>query len=225
MARGRLTGVADGGRQGTGRVMAAHRGRPGRGYRRDLPRFAPGSSTVLDDVRVAVADWPQMRARAHRACHADLSAGMPGMPRAEATEASAFLGLARRQPLHLSRLPGLSRSSAARRRDRLVRVAGHGPRPAAHRRAAVRDRSRSASRGKSVGARARPDVLVVTKANSVSTVHRATYLDYVGVKTFDAHGESHRRAPLHRALHLLDLQRQPARDPAAASTRCSASST
>jgi glutamate dehydrogenase len=30
--------------------------------------------------------------------------------------------------------------------------------------------------------------VVVTKANSISTVHRATYLDYVGVKTFDANG-------------------------------------
>ena len=30
--------------------------------------------------------------------------------------------------------------------------------------------------------------LVVTKANSISTVHRATYLDYVGVKTFDSRG-------------------------------------
>ena len=33
-----------------------------------------------------------------------------------------------------------------------------------------------------------PRVLVLTKANSRSTVHRASYLDYVGVKTFDADG-------------------------------------
>jgi glutamate dehydrogenase len=31
-------------------------------------------------------------------------------------------------------------------------------------------------------------ILTVTKANSVSSVHRATYLDYVGIKTFDARG-------------------------------------
>ncbi|TKV29697.1 NAD-glutamate dehydrogenase [Arthrobacter sp. NamB2] len=31
-------------------------------------------------------------------------------------------------------------------------------------------------------------VLVITKANSRSTVHRAAYLDYIGVKTFDAQG-------------------------------------
>ncbi|MCW4464403.1 NAD-glutamate dehydrogenase [Glutamicibacter sp. MNS18] len=31
--------------------------------------------------------------------------------------------------------------------------------------------------------------LVITKANARSTVHRGTYLDYVGVKSFDANGE------------------------------------
>src|SRR5690349_10955795 len=31
-------------------------------------------------------------------------------------------------------------------------------------------------------------LLIVTKANSRSTVHRPVYLDYVGVKTFDEHG-------------------------------------
>src|SRR4029078_10853473 len=30
-----------------------------------------------------------------------------------------------------------------------------------------------------------PELLTITKANSMSTVHRATYLDYVGLKTFD----------------------------------------
>ena len=34
-----------------------------------------------------------------------------------------------------------------------------------------------------------PELLVLTKANTPSTVHRASYLDYVGVKTFDARGE------------------------------------
>ena len=36
--------------------------------------------------------------------------------------------------------------------------------------------------------RAQPELLTITKANSVSTVHRATYLDYVGIKTFDSAG-------------------------------------
>jgi glutamate dehydrogenase len=32
------------------------------------------------------------------------------------------------------------------------------------------------------------ELLTVTKANSISTVHRATYLDYIGLKTFDKSG-------------------------------------
>ncbi len=37
-------------------------------------------------------------------------------------------------------------------------------------------------------ARAR-ELLILTKANSTATVHRGTYLDYVGVKTFGSRGE------------------------------------
>ncbi len=33
-----------------------------------------------------------------------------------------------------------------------------------------------------------PELLTITKANSMSTVHRSTYLDYVGLKTFDSSG-------------------------------------
>ena len=32
------------------------------------------------------------------------------------------------------------------------------------------------------------ELLTITKANSISTVHRATYLDYIGLKTFDKSG-------------------------------------
>ena len=40
-----------------------------------------------------------------------------------------------------------------------------------------------------VRARARePELLILTKANSTATVHRADMLDYVGVKTFDTRG-------------------------------------
>ncbi len=34
-----------------------------------------------------------------------------------------------------------------------------------------------------------PECLIITKANSRSTVHRASYLDYVGVKVFDDNGQ------------------------------------
>src|SRR5262249_40892192 len=41
-----------------------------------------------------------------------------------------------------------------------------------------------------VRAKARePELLILTKANSVSSIHRGEYLDYVGVKTFDGRGK------------------------------------
>ncbi|TLY62112.1 MAG: NAD-glutamate dehydrogenase, partial [Gammaproteobacteria bacterium] len=43
------------------------------------------------------------------------------------------------------------------------------------------------------------ELLIVTKANSIATVHRGEYLDYVGVKTFDARG---RVSGEHRFLGL-----------------------
>ena len=51
-----------------------------------------------------------------------------------------------------------------------------------------------------VRAKARePELLILTKANSPSTVHRSEYLDYVGVKTFDNRG---RVSGEHRFLGL-----------------------
>ena len=61
-----------------------------------------------------------------------------------------------------------------------------------------------------------PHVLVLTKANSRATVHRPAYLDYIGVKRFDADGHGHRRAPLPRPVHDVGLQGERARDPAPA---------
>ena len=59
-------------------------------------------------------------------------------------------------------------------------------------------------------------LLVITKANSRSTVHRPAYLDYIGVKTFDDARRGRRRAPLPRPVHLGGLQREHPADPGAA---------
>ena len=50
-------------------------------------------------------------------------------------------------------------------------------------------------------------LLVLAKANSRATVHRPAYLDYVGVKTFDAQGEVVGRAALPRPLLQRRLHR------------------
>ena len=90
--------------------------------------------TVLDDVRVAVADWPQMRARATELA-VDLSDGMPGAPRAEASRGGCFPGVAFGQSLHVSRRPGLPARARARPGPP-GRASGHGARSAPHRRQA-----------------------------------------------------------------------------------------
>lgn len=140
---------------------------------------------VLSDVREAVEDWPRMRAAAQAAADGLVADPPTTVDPDEAAEAAAlltwlaednftFLGY-REYDLqgdvgdeHLVAVPGTglgilrsdqSRSTAF---DRLPRAA----------RAKARE----------------PHALVLTKANSRSTVHRTAYLDYVGVKRFDADG-------------------------------------
>ena len=65
---------------------------------------------------------------------------------------------------------------------------------------------------------------ILTKANSRSTVHRPAYLDYIGIKTFDAERQGHRRAPIPRAVHRgrVHAERAGHSVPVAqSSTRCS----
>ena len=66
-----------------------------------------------------------------------------------------------------------------------------------------------------------PKTLIVTKANVKSRVHRRVYLDYVGVKRFDARRQPDRRIPHRRPVHLDRLH---ALDPHA-SRICAARST
>jgi glutamate dehydrogenase len=141
---------------------------------------------TLGDVRVVVSDWRSMRERA-RALAAELGTASAPAVRAQARQARellewmadnhfTFLGY---RYYHLRR---------GRTRDRLVPAARSGL-------GILRKRSgsRAASATSLTGElrrRARErELLFVTKANSVATVHRATYLDYVGIKTFDSAGE------------------------------------
>jgi glutamate dehydrogenase len=140
---------------------------------------------VLADVRLAVRDWEAMSAKALELSRS-VGAGLPGVGRAECAEASAFLAWLTEHHFTFVgyREYKLERGTTS---DRLLPVAGSGlgvlstgpgrPKP---RVAVLRGEARRMAR------EAAP--LIVTKANSVSTVHRATYLDYVGVKIFDARG-------------------------------------
>jgi glutamate dehydrogenase len=139
---------------------------------------------VLDDVQIAVQDWPAMRG-AVLAIADEIESSATVTPTAEAREIQAllrwmtdnnftFLGyreyVLRRgrtedlvEPLRETGLGILRR----RRNDAITPKTLTG---------AAREHARDAQ------------LLTITKANSVATVHRATYLDYVGIKTFDKAG-------------------------------------
>ncbi len=139
---------------------------------------------ALEDVRRAVADFRPMLERARAVAH-DLERSKLPVPTSHASEARAllawmhdghfvFLGY---RYYHLKR--GRSRDVLVRDADSglgILRSARKTPPPivlTGH----LRQQART------------PDLLVLTKANSISTVHRSSYLDYIGVKTFDAHGD------------------------------------
>ena len=141
---------------------------------------------MLDDVRCATGDWMEMRQRA-RTLASELETHAPGLPSSEVMEAKellewmednhfTFLGYreyrlrrGRHQDL-LEAVPesglGVLRPRRRRRKSKPIVLSGE-----------IREHARS------------KDLLIVTKANTISTVHRATHLDYVGIKTFDASGE------------------------------------
>jgi glutamate dehydrogenase len=148
-----------------------------------LEALVDGIRRVLSDVRAAVEDLPMMRIRMHEIRAGLLSAGPP-LHRSHVDEVDAFLEwvddgnfvfLGYRE-YDLVREAG---------EDSLRAVDGSGLGVLRHGSAIA---SMSFARlPAEVRAMARaPEPLILTKANSRSTVHRPAYLDYIGVKRFDA---------------------------------------
>jgi glutamate dehydrogenase len=152
---------------------------------------------TLADVRAAVVDWSQMRERA-RAVVSSLENSPPPVPADDVAEARHLLSwMEARHFVFLGyRHYTLERGA---QEDRLVSDPRSGL-------GVLRDgkRKRKGAGGTvlrgDIRAKAREsELLILTKANSTSTVHRDEYLDYVGVKTFDAKG---RVSGEHRFLGL-----------------------
>ncbi len=139
----------------------------------------------LGDVRVACADWDKMRAAAQHAAADPLLRG-PRFDSGDVEETRALLQwMAERHFTFLGYREYRLRGSATRRA--LVPVPGSG-------RGILRDgRSRPVQMHRTLPSdlqkqiRAR-EIAVVTKSNSEATVHRSGYLDYVGIKRYDATG-------------------------------------
>jgi glutamate dehydrogenase len=141
--------------------------------------------TALEDTHKAVQDFPKMLDRGRSVANELGRAKLP-VPTSHASEARAlltwmldghfvFLGY---RYYHLKR--GRARDALVRDADSglgILRASGSRKRPGP---IVLTGHLRNEAR--------QPDLLVLTKANTQSTVHRASYLDYVGVKTFDAAG-------------------------------------
>jgi glutamate dehydrogenase len=152
---------------------------------RDLER-------VLGDVRVAVEDWPRMQAKAVQL--ADQLAMVPDMRITDGADAAGVESPAEVEALLRWLADGHFTFLGYREYDledgpdgmTLRAVAGTGLGILRH------DREGStafAALPAEVRARALdPELLILTKANSRSTVHRPSYLDYVAVKRLDGAG-------------------------------------
>lgn len=155
----------------------------------DLEPLVSGLRRVLGDVRKAVGDWRSMRDRALQ-ISSELGSDPPrGIPADEVAETRAllewladdnltFLGY---REYDLVTVDG---------EDALRPVVGSGLGILRHE--GGEDDAVSLSFAilpAAVRARARQqDLLVLSKANSRSTVHRSAYMDYVGIKKFDTDG-------------------------------------
>ena len=152
----------------------------------DLEAIAQSLRRVLSDVRESVEDWPKMQFECQQIA-AGLEADPPQAvdPQEVAHTRRLLLWLA---TSHFTFL-GYREYSLVRQdgEDVLRAISGTGLGLLRY------DQPHSGSFGRlSPEARAKardPHLLIITKANSRATVHRSTYLDYVGIKVFDADGE------------------------------------
>lgn len=151
-------------------------------------RLLQGIERVLGDVRAAVSDWKPMLGRLQEAI-AELESKPPGLPPEHLAESLSFLQWLADE--HFTLL-GYRRHDLVQEQGdmalRLVEGSGLGVlrevsgEPLSASFAALPAAARAL-------ARSPLPVLVVTKANTRSTVHRDGYTDYIGVKRYDAQGK------------------------------------
>jgi glutamate dehydrogenase len=157
------------------------------GHDEDPEEIAAELEHVLRDVRESVEDWGRMRQQIGEIVEELTTTPPPSVDRQEVERSVAFLNwlaedhftLLGYREYHLERhddgeyLRGVPGTGAGiLRNDPDMSSATFGRLP---------DKAAASAREKTL--------LVLAKANSRSTVHRPAYLDYVGVKTFDAAGE------------------------------------
>jgi glutamate dehydrogenase len=150
--------------------------------------IASALQSVLAEVRTCVSDWQEMRGRVHVAIE-NLKKNPPPLPTEEVAEAIAFLEwLAADNFTFLGTREYQFTDADDREMLEAVRDTGRG---------ILRDGGLHVLRrgGKLVTTTPElreflrePKALIITKANVRSRVHRRVYMDYVGLKRFDARG-------------------------------------
>jgi len=147
-----------------------------------------GIERVLADVRAAVEDWKPMVARLHEAI-AELEKAPPSLPAAQVAESRAFLQWLAQDYLTLL---GYRRHDLVTEKgaDALRLVPGTG---LGVLRETEQEKNSASFSALPPNARALAHapvpIVVVTKANTRSTVHRPGYTDYIGVKRYNERGE------------------------------------
>ena len=153
---------------------------------KELQQLRDNLMRVIDEVRAAVTDWQAMRAQVLDVV-AQLGTDPPPLDHDEVTETRAFLTWLedhnfiflgyREYELsgEASELALVSRPETA-----LGILRQEGDKPSSH----GFERLPPAVRARAL----EPYLINLTKANTRATVHRPSYLDYVGIKRFDAEG-------------------------------------
>ena len=151
-----------------------------------LADLARDVERVLGDVRLTVADWAAMRQRALDIA-LDIDANPPPLPAAERAEGRDFLAWLADN--HFTFL-GYRRHDlvTADGQDALKVVPGSSLGILRETKAASVAASFAALPAEIRAYARRPELLVITKSTSRSTVHRPGHLDYIAVKRFDACG-------------------------------------
>ncbi len=141
---------------------------------------------VLADVRVAVRDWPKMRNKMQEAREL-LRFGPPGVDDELRKESQLLLDWMVND--HFTFLGYREYKLSYRKEKIFLRpVQGSGLGLLSH---DERGQSKTVELTREMQRLARSrDWLILTKANSRSTVHRHAYLDYVGIKEFDKSGKA-----------------------------------
>ncbi len=155
-----------------------------------IKALGDGLVAILADVRAAVDDWPKMKSKIGDIL-ADLGGAAKVVPLAELDEARAFLswvGDSHFTLLGYRDYELVSQCSDGQATDILKILPNSGLGILREPKLGGVSASFNELPAELRALARKPQLLVLTKANARATVHRPGYLDYVGVKRFDAVG-------------------------------------